>query len=96
MAKIPKFKDEIEESEFWDTHDFTDYFDDMEDVDVKFVDMRPKLLISMRMEAGTIAELKAFAAERGLGYQTLIRMWVMERLKHEKTRAQEKGKQAVG
>ncbi|MBU3935405.1 BrnA antitoxin family protein [Patescibacteria group bacterium] len=27
MKKIPKFKDEEEERDFWSNHDFTDYFD---------------------------------------------------------------------
>lgn len=41
MAKIPKFKTEEEEIEFWDTHSLVDYLDDVEEVDVKFIDKRP-------------------------------------------------------
>ena len=34
MAKIPEFKSVKEAAEFWDTHDTTEYFDDMEDAEL--------------------------------------------------------------
>jgi predicted DNA binding CopG/RHH family protein len=83
VAKLPKFKDELEESAFWDTHDSTDYLDDTEEAKIKFIDARPKTLISLRLQTELIDELKVLAAKRGIGYQTLIRMWVMERLEEE-------------
>jgi predicted DNA binding CopG/RHH family protein len=83
VAKIPKFKDEIKESDFWDTHDSTDYLDSTEEIEIKFIDARPKTLISLRLQAELIEELKVLAGRRGIGYQTLIRMWVMERLDDE-------------
>lgn len=85
MPKLPEFKTEGEEAEFWATHDSTDFLDDTEPVDVTFVDARPpKKQISLRLDAETIDELKAVARRKGLGYQTLIRMWVMERLAQER------------
>ena len=84
MPDIPKFANDQEESEFWDTHDFTDYLNETTPVDVKFEDARPrKTQISLRLDAETIARLKTLAKGRGIGYQTLIRMWVMERLNQE-------------
>ncbi len=84
MAKIPKFASEQEESEFWDTHEISDFLDDAEPVDVQFVDARPrKTLISLRLDLETITALKRIAHRRGIGYQTLIRMWVLERLAQE-------------
>ncbi len=84
MAKIPKFSTEQEESDFWDTHDSTDYLEDSEEVDIKFVDARPrKALISLRLEREAINRLKVVAERKGIRYQTLIRMWVMERLNNE-------------
>ncbi len=85
MTKIPKFSSEQEESDFWDTHDFTDYLDETEPVDIRFIDGRPgKTQISLRLEPETITKLKELATRKGVGYQTLIRMWVMERLAQEK------------
>ena len=84
MAKTPQFATDQEESDFWDTHDSTDYLDDTTDVSVTFVDARPrKEQISLRLDRETITRLKAVAHKRGIGYQTLIRMWVMERLNQE-------------
>ena len=84
MAKIPQFETEQEEAEFWDTHDATDYLDDTEPVDVEFVDARPrKVQISLRLAPTTITQLKAVARQRGIGYQTLIRLWILEQLAHQ-------------
>lgn len=84
MAKIPQFASEQEESNFWDTHSFTDYLDDTTEVNVTFIDARPrKEQISLRLDRETITRLKTVARQRGIGYQTLIRMWVMERLNQE-------------
>ena len=94
MAKSPKFSDDMEESDFWDTHDSTDYLDGTEEVQVEFIDTRPKTLISLRLQSDTIRQLKVLAARRGIGYQTMIRMWVMERLEQEKRQGQEVVKQA--
>lgn len=81
MAKIPEFASEQEESDFWDTHSATEFWDETTPVDIQFRDVRPrKTLISLRLEEDTIARLKAVAHGRGIGYQTLIRMWVLEQL----------------
>ena len=62
----------------------TDYLDETELVDVTFIDGRPsKTQISLRLEPETITKLKELAKRKGVGYQTLIRMWVMERLAQE-------------
>lgn len=91
MSKIPHFKSEQEESDFWDTHAITDYLDELTPSDATFVDARPrKTLISLRLDQAAIAQLKTIAHQKGVGYQTLMRMWVMERLTHEaETRQQE-------
>ncbi len=84
ISKIPKFTSEQEEAEFWDTHSITDFLDELTPVDVTIVDARPrKEQISLRLDRETITRLKAVAQQRGIGYQTLIRMWVMERLNQE-------------
>ncbi len=81
MAKIPKFENEQEESEFWDTHDSTDFLDETTPVNIRFVGPRPrKVHISLRFDQETIDNLKMVAGHKGIGYQTLIRMWVMEQL----------------
>jgi len=84
MSKLPRFVSEQEEAEFWATHDSTEYLDDTEPVDVMFVDGRPsEKQISLRLDAHVIEELEDVAQSKDIGYQTLIRMWVMERLAQE-------------
>jgi predicted DNA binding CopG/RHH family protein len=73
-----------EESEFWDTHDPTAYLDDPTGVGVTIIDARPrKTQISLRLDPQLITRLKTVAARRGIGYQTLIRRWLIERLNQE-------------
>ena len=84
MNKIPKFTNEQEEAEFWATHDATEFLDDTRPGDITFADARPrKTQIALRFEPNTISELRIIAQRKGVGYQTLIRMWVMERLAQE-------------
>ncbi len=85
MTKLPQFTSEQEEAAFWDTHDSTEFLEDTTPVDVTFVDARPpKKLISLRLDPAAIEKLKAVAHKKGVGYQTLLRMWVMERLALER------------
>ncbi len=84
MAKIPKFKSLKEESEFWDTHSVLDYLDDTEPVEGHFIDARPrKKLVSIRFDEELIAAAKRVARSKGVGYQTLLRMWAYEGLSRE-------------
>lgn len=81
MSKLPKFASEQEEAEFWDTHDSTEFLEETESVEMRFVDRRPvKQQITIRLEPSAIVEIKKVASGKGIGYQTLIRMWVMEQL----------------
>jgi len=83
MKKIPKFKTEKEEADFWAKHNSTDYLSETREVKVKFT--RPKRkLVSLRLDEKTIKELKKIANSKGIGYLELIRMWVMESLKETK------------
>ena len=93
MARIPKFHSEQEESDFWDTHDSAEYFNDLPEVEAHFVDARPKTMISLRLQPELIEQMKVLAEQKGIGYQTLIRIWLMERLKDETAH---RSKEAVG
>lgn len=81
LHRLPKFANEQEEAEFWDTHDSTEFLAETAPVDFTFVDARPtKQQISLRLEPAVIERLKSIARSKGIGYQTMIRLWVMERL----------------
>lgn len=84
QAKLPDFeKMSLEEiAEFWETHDSADYWDLMEDAteEVRFQRPRDKI-VSVRISEEDLYQLKQVAAERGMGYTTLIRTWIKEKLR---------------
>jgi predicted DNA binding CopG/RHH family protein len=83
VKKIPKFRSEKEEADFWATHDSIDYFSETKEVKVKFT--RPlKKLVSLRLDENTIDKLKKIAESKGIGYLELVRMWVLENLSKTK------------
>jgi predicted DNA binding CopG/RHH family protein len=83
MKKIPKFKSEKEEADFWATHDSSDYLTGTKELKVQFI--RPKKrLVSLRLDEKTIKELKKIANSKGIGYLELVRMWVLENLNKTK------------
>ncbi|MBZ0282484.1 MAG: BrnA antitoxin family protein [Anaerolineae bacterium] len=64
---------------FWDTHDITDYLDELQPISVKpMAPLEPG--ISVRFDRPTLVKLRAQAEKRGVGTTTLIRMWIKERL----------------
>jgi predicted DNA binding CopG/RHH family protein len=80
---IPQFKTIAEEAEFWDTHDTTDFEDEFTPVKVRFAKHLSEG-ITIRLDPGTLAQLRSRAHEKGLGPTTLARMWILERLqRHE-------------
>jgi len=83
--RLPDFSKMTDEqiADFWDTHDSTDYWDQLEPVKEPFIDKRKMKQISIRFDERTIGKLKKAAADKGIGYQTLIKIWVNERLKKE-------------
>lgn len=87
MAKktIPHFKNDEEAAEFWDTHSLLDYWDETEPADdVTFAPNALKMKqVCLRLSPTQIARLKRRAEEKGIGYQTLIRMWLTERERQE-------------
>ena len=80
--QIPKFKSLEEERRFWDTHSITEFIDKLKPVKMEFI--RPKKkLISLRLDTPQIESLKEIASHKGLGYLSLIRYWISERLSKE-------------
>ena len=80
--RIPRFKSLEGERRFWDTHSITDFLEELKPVKIKFI--RPKKkLISLRLETPQIESLKEIASRKGLGYLSLIRYWISERLYKE-------------
>jgi len=80
MAKIPKFKTEEEEREYWDQHSPLEHLDELTEQDTIQVKERPpKIQISLRIRPELKDGIERLAVGRGIPYQTLIHSWIMER-----------------
>ncbi len=77
---IPAFKTYKEEAEFWDTHDFMDYWD--ENRMVEFVDKPSpkKAVIHVKMAEKLKHKIKQIAKTKDISVSSLIRMWTVEKL----------------
>lgn len=82
--KIPKFKSEDEERAFWASHSSTDYVDWKKGRMVVFPNLRPSLKsISLRLPESMLEELRLLANKRDVPYQSLMKMFLSERIAQE-------------
>lgn len=82
--KIPKFSSEAAEREFWATADSTDYIDWKKGRRMLFPKLRPSLkTISLRLPEIMLEELKLLANKRDVPYQSLLKIFLSERLEQE-------------
>jgi len=81
---IPKFKSEDQERAFWETHDSTDYLDWTKAQQVILPNLKPSTkTISLRLPQHLLDSIKAAANARDVPYQSLIKVWLQEKL-HER------------
>ena len=84
LKKIPKFKNEDEELEFWSTHDSTEYVDFSKAKKALFPNLKPSTkTISVRLPESLIERLKQLANKRDIPYQSLLKMFLAERVEQE-------------
>jgi predicted DNA binding CopG/RHH family protein len=82
--RTSKFKNEDEEREFWATHDSTNYLDWSKASRVLFPNLKPTArLISIRLPDTMIQELKSLANKWDIPYQSLLKMFLAERIEKE-------------
>ncbi|OGW04361.1 MAG: hypothetical protein A2W77_09090 [Nitrospinae bacterium RIFCSPLOWO2_12_39_16] len=84
LKSMPKFKSEDEEREFWATHDSTDYFDKSKMFKARFPNLKPSTkTISIRLPEYLIEKLKILANKRDVPYQSLLKMFLAEKVEDE-------------
>lgn len=84
LKPIPDFKSEDEEREFWANHDTTEYFDWSKARVVTFPNLKPSTeTISLRLPAMLLADLKSLANKRDVPYQSLLKIYLAERVESE-------------
>ena len=86
QKKIPKFTSEAHEFDFWSSQDSINFLAETEEVQEKlqFAKRRqPKQRITMLLDPRLKAKLQKIAGEKGIPYQTLIQMWLREKVNQE-------------
>ena len=82
VKKMPTFKTEQEEREFWETHDSSDYVDWAKAESVSLSNLKPSTkTISLRLPEGLLDSIKIEANKRDMPYQSLIKVWLAEDVK---------------
>ncbi len=84
---IPKFKNEDQEREFWAKNDFADYMNQFEKVDLDLSKLKPSTeSISLRLPSYLLFRIKEIANSRDVPYQSLMKMFLAERVENELSR----------
>ena len=82
--KIPKFKTEAEERRFWQKNDSSEYIDWTHAEEFILPRLKPSTkTISLRLPESMLEELKILANKRDVPYQSLLKMFLSERISAE-------------
>ncbi|MBI3595569.1 MAG: BrnA antitoxin family protein [Nitrospirae bacterium] len=82
--KIRKFKNEDRERKFWATHDSTEYIDWSKAKRTTLPNLKPSIkTISLRLPESMLAELRLLANKRDVPYQSLLKIFLAERIEQE-------------
>jgi len=86
MSKLPHFNSEEEEAKYWETHSVTNHLDELkvveEEVEITFPP-RKRRPITIRIDEDALNAVRVIADDMRIPYQTLIRSWLVEKLKRE-------------
>lgn len=84
MRQILKFKNEEEERKFWKDADTEDFFDLSEPIKLDMSNLKPSTKsITLRMPEALIEKFKLLAKKKDVPYQSLIKIYLSERLEKE-------------
>lgn len=84
LQPIPRFESEDEEREFWANHDSADYIDWTQARPATFPRLKPSTrTISLRLPEALLENLKVLANKRDVPYQSLLKIFLAERIEQE-------------
>lgn len=84
LRPIPKFESEDEEREFWATHDSAEHVDWSRARPAIFPRLKPSTqTISLRLPELLLENLKMLANKRDVPYQSLLKIFLAERIEEE-------------
>jgi len=77
-TRLPQTDSIQELAQFWDTHDLTDFEDQLEEVSEPVFE--PKAGMTVRLEPGEIQAVSEIAKSKGVDAEDLVREWVLEKI----------------
>ncbi|MBU1089100.1 BrnA antitoxin family protein [Patescibacteria group bacterium] len=81
IKKIPRFRNEKEENEFWLNHDTTEYFDMSRPMKMFFPNLKPSTKkITLRLPTNLLYKIKTLANERDVPYQSFMKVLLNEKV----------------
>jgi predicted DNA binding CopG/RHH family protein len=84
LKPVPRFKTEADERAFWESHDTADYFDLSKAQRARFPNLKLSTTsISLRLPQGLLDQIKVAANKRDVPYQSLIKVWLAEKVSAE-------------
>lgn len=84
LKLIPRFKNEDKEREFWATHDTSEYFDMSNPLELDLSELKPSTKsVTVRLPESLLANLKTLANKKDVPYQSLMKIFLAERVKKE-------------
>lgn len=84
LKKIPKFRSEAEERNFWRKNDTSDFVDWKKAERISFPNLKPSVKsISLRLPEAMLNDLKVIANKKDIPYQSLMKIFISEKIKEE-------------
>lgn len=84
MGKPRRFRNETEERQYWETHDSASQVDWSRARRVALPNLHPSVrTISLRLPESMLEALKVLANKRDVPYQSLIKIFLSERIRRE-------------
>lgn len=78
MNKLPQTDSIQQLAQFWDTHDLTDFEDELEEVTEPV--FQREAVVEVRLPTEDAAAIAEIAKSRGVDSAELIREWVLQRM----------------
>lgn len=80
-TRIPQTDSAKELAHFWDTHDLTDFADELEEVPETIFERKEGAVLTIRLPPNEAEAVKNIAESKGIEQTALIRQWVAEKIR---------------
>lgn len=79
-TKLPQTDSIHELAQFWQTHDLTDFEDELEEVTEPVFERKGETILTIQLPPEEAAAIQRIAASKGIEQTKLVRQWVLEKI----------------